>query len=803
MKTQVDYKKPAERMMRGKPVVVVMAFLSLLLCAPVFAGFDLRISTSNDACSQNGFSGTIQIWNTGATAVDMTNLTVRLYFNVTNAKTITTDINSTSIQPWNASGTSLSVNRSTVTMGSPCVNGARSANQYVEIDVASTTPALVESNRYLQVDFAIHYTDWSSPFDSTCDDYTRIPNFALNSSPYVTLYNSGSLVVEETAPGVTDTNRGVPPCSVPTATATPTTVGIFNCAVDSANATDCEFVPVIMSTPTVTPTRTSTPTATPTATATSTRTATPTATATNTATPTFTVTSTPTNTATRTSTPTATDTFTQTPTPTSTSTRTATPTATETFTLTNTISSDTPTFTRTATQTYTATPTYTSTETITVTRTATPTSTETNTRTATPTATETSTATPTVTETSLYTRTVTPTITDTRTATPTLTATQTLTATRTVTDTATETVTITATPTFTDTPTETFTSTATLTATETRTVTFTPSITATPLPWPFIITISAYNEAGELVKIITSELCSTMMTEMSLTIPGNPDSNVVGSGNVVNLTVPGVETWSTVGAGSTTFTWNLTNNQSQEVTPGKYFIKTEVKDEYGHTNVIIKDVLVVRIEEYIELKIYNTAGEVVRLIRDLTSPVPVLADLGPMDDVISFEQGGVPAQIKYGTGASQYLNWDGKNSDGKLVTAGNYELQLLVKKADGTVSKATKTVIVLRDDKKYLDTLEVWPNPYTQDSGVSQVVFNWSLLTAAENGQAYIRIYNKAGELVFTIKTYIQAGTASWNLRTTTGERASRGVYNCVLTAKNDQGYNDLKSVKLAIISFD
>lgn len=294
------------------------------------------------------------------------------------------------------------------------------------------------------------------------------------------------------------------------------------------------------------------------------------------------------------------------------------------------------------------------------------------------------------------------------------------------------------------------------------------------------------------------------MTDVNLVIPGaTPGENVVGTGNVVELRVPGVEIPATLGMGGTVFTWDLTNAQSQEVDPGKYYIKTEVTDEYGHVNVIIKDVMVVRIEEYIELKIYNSAGELVRTIRQTGVPVPDMADLSYMGDIIVIEKNGSAVGIKYGPTMSESLPWDGKTEEGKVVSSGNYELQLTVKTETGNITGASKTVVVLREDKTYLEKLEIWPNPFTMITFPAQVSFNWTCLTAGETGDAYVRVFNVAGELVWQARAALEAGTVAWNLRTASGEHISRGFYFCVIITKNAQGYTDMKTQKMAVLSYE
>lgn len=293
-----------------------------------------------------------------------------------------------------------------------------------------------------------------------------------------------------------------------------------------------------------------------------------------------------------------------------------------------------------------------------------------------------------------------------------------------------------------------------------------------------------------------------MLSGVILGVPGNITATVVGNDNILNIYIPGVETPLTLGNGGTNFVWDITNNQSQFVNPGKYYIKVEETDEFGHVNVVIKDILVVRVEQYIELKVYNSAGELVRTIRDTASAVPELADLSSMGDIVIIENNGTPVNVKYGSNPGDFVQWDGKNEDGQVVAAGNYELQLSVKSEQGSITHTSKSVVVLREDKTYLDTFEIWPNPYTEDAGSNPIIFNWSCKTAGETGEVYIRVYNVAGELVKQIKTKLETATAAWDLKAGL-EHVSRGIYVAVISSVNEQGYRDMKVQKLAVVSYE
>ncbi|MBP7791713.1 MAG: T9SS type A sorting domain-containing protein [Candidatus Goldbacteria bacterium] len=586
-------------------------------------------------------------------------------------------------------------------------------------------------------------------------------------------------------------------CSLDTATVTPTITptypAVCNTGQSYYNGLDTVCVQVILSTPTHTPTRTPTPTFT----------------STNTSTPTSTRTPTPTNTPSPTPTYTNTNTRTATPTPTDTPTQTSTFTDTVTLTVTDTISSNTPTNTptytptRTVTPTFTNTPTNTDTSTPTPTRTPTPTNTDTTSPTFTPTATPTRTDTPTFTETQTptptYTYTSTRTITFTFTDTPqfTFTVTRTDTPTRTITNT------FTSTWTHTETATLTFTPTWTPTWTVTFTVTDTPTVTPTFISFPYLLIIEAYNEAGEKVKLISEVMINKNVIEIETLVNGKDTKIFNPDGSQLVISIPGIWTPEQMGPGvdRVNFVWDGLNENGQTVDNGIYYVKVSVQDNYGHVQTTVMDVHLLRTEESIKVNIFNAAGELVRWIeednvlsKDIKLSVP---------DVLYIPKGG---NIDINCGQGNVVEWDGKNSNGYLVTNGSYEIQIQVKTRDGYQKVASKKVTVFVEGNT--DTVlydpqnpdlypKIYPNPKVIEGYEGEITIEW--FKPAE-GEVRIKIYNIAGELVKQIKANLADKSVKWNLKTESGASASSGTYVVVLDAKKATGEKEIKVKKCSII---
>ncbi len=510
---------------------------------------------------------------------------------------------------------------------------------------------------------------------------------------------------------------------------------------------------------------------------------------------THTDTSTATFTNTRTNTPT--ETWTGTPPPTWTNTDTFTNTNTPTFTNTYTNS-----FTMTYTNTRTDTPTETWTVTITWTGTPAPTWTNTSTFTDTNTATETSTSTNTYTGTDTFTFTSTnsPTNTFTATVTPTDTNTATHTYTQTFTNTQTHTGTATDTWTVTDTNTSTNTFTYTFTWTQTMTFTNTPTITMTLPPYPFILTIDIYNEAGEKVKhIIKTPISDNINSEIILLLKGEEskiwDKIFNPEEGVLIMKIPGIETPDQRDKGYSEFIWDGKNNSGQETGNGVYYIKFTIQDKYGHTDVIIKDITLLKKEQYVLLSIYNTAGELVRRIEKDNPETEILKLNIPDFLYITSETSAV--EINYAEG--KVIKWDGLNSKGEKIANGIYEIQVELKTEQGYKIIASKTISIISEKiKKILGDIKIYPDPcYVLAEGNKMVKIKW---TEVNKGRVNVKIYNIKGEMIRKIDSDLETGFLLWDMKTSSGAQVASGIYIVIVEGKLENGEREIKKAKLTIV---
>jgi len=330
-----------------------------------------------------------------------------------------------------------------------------------------------------------------------------------------------------------------------------------------------------------------------------------------------------------------------------------------------------------------------------------------------------------------------------------------------------------------------------------------------------VLTINLYNEAGELVRTVAHTRTSNLISTVGIYAKNlnDPDTAYQETKNVATsqkmlLYFAGIETPGTVGLGYSDFYWYVDNDASQMLNSGMYYMKFEQKDEYGHTNIIVEEIHVIRVEEYVELNIFNSGGELVRKVREYRTPSSQRVSLA-IKDILVIEKDGSMISIPYGTGVNDLIKWDGLNNLGKAVSSGTYEIQVVVKTSDNKYIEATKTVVILNEGKKYLEDIKIIPNPYTtQDRKEGrELVITWKAGTA-NNGETTVKIYNMAGELVKSFNAEMQIsfmgintgmGGVSWNMRTASNDYIASGYYVVVVETKNDEGYIDRKVEKLAI----
>ncbi len=276
--------------------------------------------------------------------------------------------------------------------------------------------------------------------------------------------------------------------------------------------------------------------------------------------------------------------------------------------------------------------------------------------------------------------------------------------------------------------------------------------------------------------------------------------NMISSDNPLSIYLPGVLTPENIGqgVGGTTFTWDSITDANQPTGNGLYYIKFEQVDKYAHTNVLIKTITTIDVREYVEIDIYNSAGELVKLMKEYKTLSPSNISL-KVPTYYGFDKVYTDVTITYGNNLTDYVKWDGNNEQGIAVDNGVYEIQVNLVNNQGRTKVESKAVTVLHVKDKFLNSIMISPNPYFKGKSVNKVItFSW---ITASPGEIKIAIYNMAGEKVKEFKCRLSETFVRWDLKTVSGEKAADGKYVVLFESKNEKGVIEMKTLKMAIVS--
>jgi hypothetical protein len=173
-------------------------------------------------------------------------------------------------------------------------------------------------------------------------------------------------------------------------------------------------------------------------------------------------------------------------------------------------------------------------------------------------------------------------------------------------------------------------------------------------------------------------------------------------------------------------------------------------NEFGHILVRTKEVTVISDGRFYEVKVFNSAGELVR-----TLPAPLGSSQNAPSRIVPSERtitvnnqsGAVqPLAIDLGSG---WVAWDGRNGQGQAVASGSYTLQLVETSgsAPKTLGASTVTVLNTSNGTATLSALAVIPNPVEAGRNIRLEI----RFQSVPGTRAIGRIYNVAGELVVTL----------------------------------------------------
>jgi flagellar hook assembly protein FlgD len=246
-----------------------------------------------------------------------------------------------------------------------------------------------------------------------------------------------------------------------------------------------------------------------------------------------------------------------------------------------------------------------------------------------------------------------------------------------------------------------------------------------------------------------------------------------------------------------TFAWDGKNNQGAVVQNGLYYVKVETTDRFGYTHMQVKEVTVLTNGLTAELRIFNSAGEIVKII-----PVEGLTDFGskvltvnpaPPEVFSPGQNTGLEGSVNYAelTYMGTTVQWDGTNENGTIVNNGVYVIQLVGIDGNGSKTVAQTDLTVMHSGYEVVNNVKIVPNP-VNPLQTGSLVIRYDMMS---NAKVTIKVYNVAGELVKTLEDYNAAGEVRWELN----NKVSTGIYILVIYARTDTGMTKTIIEKLAV----
>jgi hypothetical protein len=296
------------------------------------------------------------------------------------------------------------------------------------------------------------------------------------------------------------------------------------------------------------------------------------------------------------------------------------------------------------------------------------------------------------------------------------------------------------------------------------------------IPGQYTVNINIYNSAGEVVKTIPALEYSGPINSFTLQ-PNNQITTLQGPGSTVQIFYNG----------TLIATWNGTNNSENPVTNGIYQIKVGSTSSSGFVTSVTQQVIVNRQLSNITATIYNSAGEVVRILYNVVSDASdvEMTNVNLSSSVIS---PGVPTSgsmqelliTVVTSGTPVVLTWDGTNNSATVVTPGTYTIQLHWDNGQqGGAMDISRTVSVIGGVGA---SGVVVAEPNVLQTGQMMTTFNGIGITNAT--ALSVKIYTIAGQMVpAAISQTPGAAIAQW---TATG--VASGLYLASVEVLNSNG---------------
>jgi hypothetical protein len=184
--------------------------------------------------------------------------------------------------------------------------------------------------------------------------------------------------------------------------------------------------------------------------------------------------------------------------------------------------------------------------------------------------------------------------------------------------------------------------------------------------------------------------------------------------------------------------------------------------------------------------VFNSAGE---LVWSQKQPLTSTAQLSLSSRELLPTTTGSGLKIQYGTGASDFIYWNGLNNAGLAVSSGTYMIEV-TQDSPGSAKKVyTASVTVLQPNDRVFDAVISSANPVPL--GTNQVMI--TLTGAGAGTEATGGVYSLAGERVGSLSG---STTLTWMIP----QSLSAGVYLIRIEATNQLGHRRSAILKVALL---
>lgn len=288
--------------------------------------------------------------------------------------------------------------------------------------------------------------------------------------------------------------------------------------------------------------------------------------------------------------------------------------------------------------------------------------------------------------------------------------------------------------------------------------------------------MKVYNSAGEQVAILASNLgLQTGVTGLK----AQELAFIPDSGGAAQLILAGPDIL---------IPWNGQGSGGQLVKGGSYYVTAELVDAYGKTSLFSESVVVIRQDMTVWVEIFNSAGELVRVLNSgastmgsgVTLSSPVLMP------------GKSDVTVRFGKLANETATWDGMDSSGHPVSSGNYVLKVHQQSPTGKSVVTSKSVMVVNAPAPSSAPPFAAPNPVMPGAKFLEIFVPGATASSLPGA----RIHNLAGELVAELSGTQGSPVMRWDL----GSGISAGVYIASVRLSETGMKDQLWRLKLAVV---